>query len=57
MEDNQKVIESLLQVIMVCGMHIHDSQGHRDDKIYFVEPKEQKAENHDNSIEIFHLRS
>ena len=40
MEDNQKVMESLLNVIMVCGKQVLTLCTHRDDQIDFVEQKE-----------------
>ena len=51
MEDNQ-VIESLLQVIMVCGKQVLALRDHRHDQIDFDEQKEQKAGNPDSFIEL-----
>ena len=50
-------MESLLQVIMVCGKQVLVLRAHRDDHIDLVKEKEQKAGNSGNFIELVSFRA
>ena len=52
MEDNRKVIESLLQVVMLCGKQGLALRGHRDDNIVWTNEGEIESDNRGNFIEL-----
>lgn len=55
MEDNKKVIESLLKIIMLCGKQGLALHGHRDDCIHWTED-EEKCSNGGKSVELVCFR-
>lgn len=56
MEENQKVIESLLKIVMLCGKQGIALRGHRDDHIVWTD-EEFEAENEGNFIELIRFRA
>ena len=58
MDDNQKVIESLVKIAMVCGMQELAFHGHRNHRIGWAEQEEEHgAQNNSNFIELVHFRA
>ena len=57
MENNRKVIESLLRVVMLCGKQWLALQGHRDDNIMWTNEGESEPDNHGNFIELVCFRA
>ena len=57
MEENQKVIESLLKVVMLCGKQGLAFRGHRDDHVVWTEPDEHETGNQGNFIELVRFRA
>ena len=58
MEDNQRVIESLLKIVMLCGRQGISLCGHRDDRIARTEQEEDhEAQNYGNFIELVRFRA
>ncbi len=58
MEDNQKVVEALLKVIILCGRQGLALRGHRDDHIDWSEDQEDHdAQNRGNFIELVRFRA
>ena len=56
MKKNQKVIESLLKVVMLCGKQGLAFRGHRDDCIDFQEVRDE-CSNQGNFIELVRFRA
>ncbi len=56
MEDNQKVIESLLKIVMLCGKQGLALRGHRDDP-WTEQEEDHDVQNHGNFIELIHFRA
>lgn len=54
MENNQKVIESLLKVVMLCGKQGLALRGHRDDTINW---EEESTSNEGNFIQLVRFRA
>ena len=58
MVDNQKVVEALLKVIMLCGRQGLALRGHRDDRIDWLEDQEDyDVQNRGNFIELVRFRA
>ena len=57
MENNRKVIESLLQVVMLCGKQGLALRGHRDDNIVWTNEGEIESDNRGNFIELVRFRA
>ena len=57
MENNRKVIESLLRVVMLCGKQWLALRGHRDDNIMWTNEGESEPDNHGNFIELVRFRA
>lgn len=57
-ENNQKVIESLLKIVILCGKQGLALRGHRDDKINWDgADSEDKYSNEGNFIELVRFRA
>ena len=56
MEENQKVVESLMKIVMLCRQGI-TFRGHCDDQIIFTNEEVSEAENEGNIIEPVHFRA
>ena len=56
-ENNTKVIESLLRVVMLCGKQGLALRGHRDDNIVWTNEGEGESDNHGNFIELVRFRA
>jgi len=56
-ENNRKVIESLLKIVAFCGKQGIALRGHRDDKITWIEDEEKAAVNEGNFIELVRFRA
>ena len=52
MENNEKVIESLFKVVLLCGKQGLAFQGHRDDYVNWAELEEDSSLNQGNFIEL-----
>ena len=57
MEENQKVIQSLLRIVMLCGKQGIALHGHKDDHITWTNDDELDAENEGNFIELVRFRA
>ena len=57
MEENKKVIESLLRIVMLCGKQGIALHGHRDDHIMWTNDEELEGENEGNFIELVRLQA
>ena len=57
MEDNLKVIDSLLRIVMLCGKQGLALRGHRDDCIVWKDEEEIVSENEGNFIELVRFRA
>lgn len=57
MEENQKVVESLMRIVMLCGKQGIAFHGHCDDQIIFTNEEVSEAENEGNFIEPVHFRA
>lgn len=55
-EENQKVVESLMKIVMLCGQGI-TFRGHCDDQIIFTNEEVSEAENEGNIIELVRFRA
>ena len=55
MESNQKVLESLLKVIMLCGKQGLSLRGHRDDKVFWE--GDHEGSNEGNFIQLVRFRA
>ena len=55
-EENKKVIESLLHIVMLCGKQGLALRGHRDDNIVWASEGDEAA-NHGNFIELVRFRA
>lgn len=56
-ENNKKVIESLLRIVMLCGKQGLALRGHRDDNIVWTNKGEGESDNHGNFIELVRFRA
>lgn len=56
-ENNRKVIESLMRIVAFCGKQGIALRGHRDDKITWMEDEEKRASNEGNFIELVRFRA
>lgn len=57
MENNRRVIESLLRVVMLCGKQGLALRGHRDDNIVWTNKGESESDNRGNFIELVRFRA
>ena len=57
LEKNQKVIESLLKVVMVCGKQGLALRDHRDDSIEWKDLDEKESPNQGNFVELVRFRA
>ena len=57
MECNQKVIESLLKIVIFCGKQGLAYRGHRDDLIDFSDLEIESSHNEGNFIELVKFRA
>ena len=55
MESNQKVLESLLKVVMLCGKQGLSLRGHRDDKVFWE--VDSGGPNEGNFIQLVRFRA
>ena len=55
MENNEKVIESLFKVVLLCGKQGLAFRGHRDDHVNWAELEEDSSLNQGNFIELVHF--
>ena len=55
MESNQKVIESLLKIVMLCGKQGLALCGHRDNTIDWED--EEKSSNDGNFVQLVRFRA
>ena len=56
MDTNQKVLESLIKIILLCGKQGLALRGHRDDKISWMEDDEAHS-NEGNFVELVRFRA
>ena len=56
MDTNQKVLESLIKIILLCGKQGLALRGHRDDKISWLEDDEAHS-NEGNFVELVRFRA
>ena len=52
-----EVIESLFNIVILCGKQGLPLRGHRDDHVFSMEQEEREAENQGNFIELVQFRS
>ncbi len=52
MLNNQKVVQSLLKIVILCGKQGLALRGHRNDHIDWSESQQEKCTNHGNFIEL-----
>ena len=57
MENNEKVIESLFKVVLLCGKQGLAFQGHSDDHVNWAELEEDSSLNQGNFIKLVHFRA
>ena len=56
--ENQKVVESLLKIVILCGKQGIALRGHRDDRTFSsTEEEEEAAENQGNFLELVRFRA
>ena len=56
MESNQKVVESLLKIVMLCGKQGLALSGHRDDKVSWTNQEDVRS-NKGNFVELVRFRA
>lgn len=56
MDTNQKVLESLIKIILLCGKQGLALRGHREDKISWMEDDEAHS-NEGNFVELVRFRA
>ena len=56
MESNQKVVESLLKIVLLCGKQGLALRGHRDDKIIWSDIGDEHP-NEGNFVELVRFRA
>ena len=57
MEDNEKVIASLIKVVLLCGKQGIALRAHRDDHVNWVDIEEDISSNQGNFIELVRFRA
>ena len=57
MENNEKVIESLFKVVLLCGKQGLAFRGHHDDHVNWAELEEDNSLNQGNFIELVRFRA
>ena len=56
-ENNRKVVESLVRIVAFCGKQEIALRGHRDDKITWIKDEEKTVVNEGNFIELVRFRA
>lgn len=55
--ENEKVVESLFNIVILCGKQGLPLCGHHDDHVFSMEQEEREAENRGNFIELVRFKS